>query len=115
MAETLTIKIDKELKETLRRRSRLMKEPIETLICQAIRKFVEEIEVLPYRMTLDEYRRLTNEEEEALWKEAFHEELDKPQPPEIEVGTDVITPQQRDIEELRQRLRQIRSQHTSNA
>ena len=111
--ETITIEIDKELKQALLRYSSTKNESLSAIVTRAIREFLafsqQQENELWFGMPATEYFALSEKEREALWNKAYQEQLDKPQPKEREVSPDVVTPEQRNIEAIRRRLHEIRS------
>jgi predicted transcriptional regulator len=111
--ETLTVKIDKELKQTLLRYSSTKNESPSAIVSRALQEFLafsqQQESELWFGMPATEYFALSEKEREALWDRAYQEELNKPQPKEREVSPDVVTPGQRGIETIRRGLREIRS------
>jgi hypothetical protein len=125
MSETLTIPLDADLRQALLARSLACGQPLEAFVTRLLREAVwperpvpepdpnEEIlnlpgvreflqtyrydpdEMLPCGMTVGEYDSLTEEQQAALWDEAFQKELDKDDEPEIDVPPTIITPRQR--------------------
>ncbi len=111
--ETLTIKIDEELKETLFRYSSIKNESPSAIVTRALREFLASSQQQEsgswFGLPATEYFALSEKEREALWNRAYQE-----QPTEREVSPDVVTAGQRDIETIRRRLREIRSRTNSD-
>ena len=111
--ETLTVEIDKELKQTLLQYSSTQNETPSAIVTRALREFLvlsqQQESELWFGMLASEYFALSEKKREALWDRAYQEQLDKPQMKEREVSPDVVTLGQRNIEAIRRRLREIRS------
>jgi len=108
--ETLTVEINKELKQTLLRYSSVQNESLSAIVTQALREFLafsqQQESELWFGMPAAEYFDLSEKERESLWDRAYQKQ---PHPKEREIGSNVITPGQRNIEAIRRRLHKIRS------
>ena len=111
--ETLTVEIDKELKQTLLLYSSTKNESPSAIVTRALQKFLafsqQQEGELWFGIPATEYFALSEKERGALWDRVYQEQLYEPQPKEREVNPDVVTPGQRGIETIRRRLREIRS------
>jgi hypothetical protein len=71
-------------------------------------------EMLPCGLTLDEYMSLEESESEAMWEEAYRQELDKHPKLEKEANPDAIPTGQGNDTVMRRRLRQLRKQREAH-
>jgi len=106
--ETLTIEIDKELKQALLQYSSTKNESPNVVVSKALREFLafsqHHEKELWFGISANRYFALSEKGRQALWDRAYQEQLDKPEFKKIEVSPNVVIPEQKNIESIRQKL-----------